>query len=179
MDVLNQIKINLDNNKSLTEAVKEQIFELIVLFHKTFPEVDLKNLEERIKELKVGKLSLYERRGPVVYDSLNNEILLNRRSLDEDYDVNHLMMKGLLGCITAKDNFFGFNKNDSLYALNMGVTEMLANTLVGNDGKCDFEEELIATNIISKIIGRDLLFDAYFNNDAEIVYKKLLEAEGN
>ena len=54
---------------------------------------------------------------------------------------------------------------------------MLANMLVGNEGKCDYEEELIATNLISQIIGRDTLFDAYFNNDAETVYKKLLEAE--
>lgn len=178
MDVLETVKNNLDSNSALTEEVKEQIFELIVLFHQTFPNVSLNTLNDRIKDVKIGKITIYERKGPVVYDALKNEILLSRNSLEKDeYDIRHLMMKGVLGLISAGDNFFGFNKNDSLYALNLGFTEMLANMLVGNEGKCDYEEELIATNLISQIIGRDTLFDAYFNNDAETVYKKLLEAE--
>ncbi len=179
MDVLDEVKSNLDSNQSLTPEVKDEIFHLIILFHQKFPNVSLETLKERIKDVKVGKITLYERRGPVVYDAINNEILLSKRDLEGDYDPRHLMMKGLLGLISACDNYYGFNKNDSLYALNMGFTEMLANTLVGNEGICDFEEELLATNLISKIIGRDILFDAYFNNDAEIVYKKLLEAEVN
>ena len=68
-------------------------------------------------------------------------------------------------------------KNNSLYALNIGFTEMLANSIIGNEGLSDFEEEVLVTNLVSKIIGRDIMFDAYFNNDAEIILKKLLEAE--
>lgn len=179
MDMLDEIKSNLDNNQSLTPEVKEEIFELIILFHQTFPSVSLETLKERIKDVKVGKITIYERKGPVVYDAIKNEILLSRRGLEEDYDARHLLMKGLLGLISACDNYYGFNKNDRLYALNMGFTEMLANMLVGNEGICDFEEEVLATNLICKIIGRDILLDAYFNNDAETVYQKLLEAEVN
>lgn len=179
MDVLDQIKSNLDSNQFLTIEVKNEIFQLVNLFHQTFPNVSLETLNNRIKDVKVGKISIYERKGPVVYDVINNEILLSRKGLDEKYDVKHLMMKGLLGMISACDNYYGFNKNDSLYALNLGFTEMLANTLVGNEGACDFEEELLATNLISKVIGRDILFDAYFSNDAEFVFKKLLEAEAS
>ena len=73
--------------------------------------------------------------------------------------------------------YYGFNKDNSLVALNIGYTEMLANFLVGNEGICDYEEELLATNLISQIIGEETLFNAYFNNDAETVYKKMLEAE--
>lgn len=177
MNILDEIKVNLDNNQALTGEVKEEILKLIIHFHQTFPNVSLDTLKERIKDVKVGKVTLYERKGPVVYDAINNQILFSKKNLQEDYDSNHLMMKGLLGLISACDNYYGFNKNDSLYALNIGFTEMLANTLVGNEGICDFEEELLATNLISRIIGRDTLFDAYFNNDAETVYKKLLEAE--
>lgn len=177
MDILDQIKSNLDNNSSLTEEVKDEIFELIILFHQTFPDVSLEILNSRIKDVKVGKITLYERKGPVVYDVINNEILFSKKSLDGEYDARHLMMKGILGMISAKDNFYGFNKNDSLIALNIGFTEMLANTLVGNEGACDFEEEVLVTNLISHIIGRDIMFDAYFSNDAEIIFKKLLEAE--
>ena len=179
MDILNQIKSNLDNNKSLTNDVKEQIFELINLFNKTFPNVSLEKLNSRIKDVKVGKISLYERKGPVVYDVINNEILFNKKSLEGNYDANHLMMKGIIAMISTSPNndYYGFNKNNSLYALTIGYTESLANTLVGNEGICDFEEELLATNLISKIIGSDVMFDAYFNNDAETVFKKMLEAE--
>lgn len=177
MSILDEIKSNLDSNQSLTPEIKDEILQLIILFHQMFPDVSLETLKSRIKDLKVGKITIYERKGPVVYDAVNNEILLSRKGLEEDYDVRHLMMKGLLGLISSCDNYYGFNKNDSLYALNLGFTEMLANTLVGNDGICDFEEELLATNLISKIIGRDVMLDAYFNNDAETIFKKLLEAE--
>ena len=87
------------------------------------------------------------------------------------------MMKGIIAIISSKDDYYGFNKNNSLYALTIGFTEMLANTLVGNEGTCDFEEEVLTTNLISKVIGRDIMFDAFFNNDAETIFKKLLEAE--
>lgn len=177
MDILEQIKVNLNNNPNLTLEVKNELFELIILFHQKFPNVSLETLNNKIKELKMGKITKYERIGPVVYDAVKNEILLNKKCVENDYDVRHLMMKGLLGLISSADNYYGFNKNDSLYALNVGFTEMLANSLVGNEGKCDYEEEILATNLITKIIGRDVMFDAYFNNDAEIVYKKLLEAE--
>lgn len=179
MDMLDQVKSNLDSNQSLTPEVKEQLLELIVLFHQEFPNVSLETLSNRIKDVKVGKITIYERKGPIVYDAVKNEILLSKKGLSDEYDVRHLMMKGLLGLITACDNYFGFNKNNSLYALNLGFTEMLANTLVGNEGICDFEEEVLATNLICKIIGRDIMIDAYFNNDAEMVYKKLLEAEAS
>ncbi len=177
MSILDEIKSNLDSNQSLTMEIKDEILQLIILFHQMFPDVSLETLKSRIKAVKVGKITIYERKGPVVYDVVNNEILLSRKSLEDDYDARHLMMKGLLGLISSCDNYYGFNKNDSLYALNLGFTEMLANTLVGNDGICDFEEELLATNLISKIIGRDVMLDAYFNNDAETIFKKLLEAE--
>ncbi len=177
MDMLDEIKNNLASNEFLTEEVKDEIIQLVTKFHQTFPNINLETLNSRIKTLKVSKMSIYERKGAVAYDVLKNEILLNKKSLNENFDSRHLMMKGLLGVISACDNYYGFNKNDSLCALNAGFTEMLANVVVGNDGVSECEEEVLAANLISKIVGRDIMFDAYFNNDAEVVYQKLLEAE--
>jgi len=177
MDVLDEVRSNLAANENLAGEVKTKMFELIVIFHQQFPDVNLDRLKERIKSVKLGRIGVFERRGPIVYDAIKNEISFSNRKLHEEYDANHLMMKGILGMISSAEDYYGFNKNNSLKALNIGFTEMLANFLVGNEGICDYEEELLATNLISHIIGRDTLINAYFNNDAETVYKKLLEAE--
>ena len=174
---LDEIKKSLDSNQNMTPEVKDELFHLITIFHQQFPSVSLDTLNARIKDLKVGKITLHEQRGPVSYDARGNEILLSAKDLEERCDPHHLMMKGLLGVISASDNYYGFNQNDSLCALNMGFTEMLANTLVGNEGACDYEEELLAANLISDIIGVDTMFEAYFNNDTEAVYKSLLDAD--
>ena len=153
------------------------MFSLIILFHQKFPDVNLDRLKEKIRDVKLGRIGVFERKGPVVYDSLKNEISFSNSKLSGDYDVDHLMMKGILGMIASHDDYYGFNKDDQLRALNVGYTEMLANFLVGNDGVCDYEEELLATNLVSRLIGEDTLFHAYFNNDADIIFRKMLEAE--
>jgi hypothetical protein len=177
MDILDEIRSNLAANENLTSEIKTKMFELIVLFNQKLPDVSLEKLNEKLKDVKLSKISVYERRGPVVYDVIKNEIAFSNKKLKDDYDANHLMMKGLLGMISSANDYYGFNKDNSLRALNVGFTEMLANFLVGNEGICDYEEELLATDLIAQIIGRELMFEAYFNNDAEIVYKKMLEAE--
>ena len=177
MDILDEIRSNLAANDNLTKEVQEKIFELTVLFHQKFPAVSLERIKEKVKEVKLGRIGIFERKGPVIYDAVKNEICFSNKKLQGDYDANHLMMKGVLALIASTETYYGFNRDDSLKALNIGYTEMLANFLVGNDGICDYEEELLATNLISQIIGEETLFNAYFNNDADTVYKKMLEAE--
>lgn len=177
MDILDEIRNNLAANENLTSEIKTKMFELTVLFHQKLPDVNLESLRDKIKDVKLGKISVYERKGPVIYDVIKNEIAFSNKKLKEDYDANHLMMKGIIGMVSSSNDYYGFNKDNSLRALNIGLTEMLANFLVGNEGICDYEEELLATNLIAQIIGKDTLLNAYFNNDAETVYKKMLEAE--
>ena len=72
----------------------------------------------------------------------------------------------------------GFNDdNDSLLALNEGYTEILTNNLVGDVDNNFFTDEIIMTNLISKVIGNDVLFDAYFKNDSQMVVRAMAEAE--
>jgi len=177
MEILDEIRSNLAANQNLTSEVKTKMFELCCLFHQKFPDVGLEKLKEKIKDVKLGKIGVFERKGPVIYDALKNEICFSNKKLHEEYDANHLMMKGILGMISSNEDYYGFNQNGKLRALNIGYTEMLANFLVGNEGVCDYEEELLATNLISQIIGVDVLFQAYFTNNADLVYKKMLEAE--
>ena len=66
---------------------------------------------------------------------------------------------------------------DSLLALNVGYTEILTNNLVGDVDNNFFTDEIIMTNLISKVIGADVLYNAYFNNDAQMVLKAMAEAE--
>ncbi len=177
MDILEEVKMNLEANNNLTSEVKDKMFELTILFHQKFPDVSLERLKEKIKDVKLGRIGVFERKGPVVYDALNNVISFSNNKLQGDYDANHLMMKGILGMISSRENYYGFNKDDKLYALNIGYTEMLANFLVGNEGTCDYEEELLATNLISQIVGQETLFNAYFNNDSDAILRKMLEVE--
>lgn len=177
MDILDEIKSNLATNENLTEEIKADMFNLIVIFHQTFPDISLEKLDSRIKDVKLGKIGVFERKGPIVYDAVKNEIALSNKKLKGEYDANHLMMKGILGMISSADTFYGFNTNNRLRALNIGYTEMLANFLVGNEGICDYEEELLAADLASQIISPEEMFSAYFNNSGETVYKKMLEAE--
>ena len=78
-------------------------------------------------------------------------------------------MRELLNMITAKDNFTGFNKDNAYEALNIGYTEILANYLVGNENESEYEDEIVATNMIAEVIGNDTLFNAYFNNDETLI----------
>jgi len=80
--------------------------------------------------------------------------------------------------ITAKENYSGFdNADNTLIAMNEGYTEILTNYLVGDVDNNFFTDEIIIVNLISKVIGNDILFNAYFNNDTESVLRAMIEAE--
>ena len=59
MTDLDTIKNSIDINSYLSDDVKANLFELIVLFNKNFKEVALDNLNKRIKDLKIERISSY------------------------------------------------------------------------------------------------------------------------
>lgn len=179
MDILDEIKDNLESNKNLPKDIKIKMFELIVLFNSSFPNIRLDKLKERIKTVKIGRIGIFEKKGSFNYNVVKNEMLFSSKKLKDTGDANHMMMKGIIGMISSADDYYGFNKGNRLRALNAGFTEMMANFLVGNESTSELEEELIATNLICQIVGRDVLFDAYFNNDQDTVLKHMLDAEVN
>ena len=171
------IKNALNENQNITPEVKENLLELVEIFNKNFGDIDLSNLAERLKTLVIKRESMFLVKLPCRYNAHTNEILVNLGKFEEA-DARHWLMHCLLGMITAKENYYGFdNADNTLIALNEGYTEMITNYLVGDVENNFFTDELIITNLISKVIGEDLLFEAYFSNESEKVLEAMRKAE--
>ena len=55
MDIMDKIQESLQNNKHINKEVSDGIFELVIIFHNNFPNVNLENLNKRLKTLKIEK----------------------------------------------------------------------------------------------------------------------------
>ena len=160
---LEEIKVALDGNSNLTDEIRDHFYSLICLFHEKYPNIDLTNLCNLLKTLKIEKSSKFVNKRISKYNH-------------EGYDMKHVLMFEILNMITNNGEYTGFNKNDKFRALNAGYTEILTNNLVGNDSDISaLEDEVISTNMIAYIIGEDTIFNAYFNNDANLLTNKILE----
>lgn len=176
MDIMDSIKASLDNNKNLSKEVSDGIFELVVIFHKNFPTVNLENLNERLKTLKIEKTSKFEKSNVSNYSFKKNIIYFNSDEITKDYDARHIMMFEILNIITSTDKQIGFNTDNRFIALNTGFTEIIANYLVGNDKELLlYPDEAIMTNLITTIVGFENMLYAYFNNDSKFLLNKLVE----
>ncbi len=176
--MLDTLKVTLNTNENISGEVKENLMELITIFVKTFKDVDLTNLNNRLKDLKIKIESKFLVRMPCRYNAFTNEILINEEML-KNSDARHWLMHCLLGVITGNENRYGFTTTDNkMIALCEGYTEILTNYLVGDVDNNYFTDEIIMTNLISKVIGEDILFEAYFNNNSEMILKAMIAAEG-
>ena len=176
LNVLEQIKVSLKNNPNLNDDIRNKFIELILVLNKKMPDVDLSRLNEKLKTVKLGKISKFERKGTYYYDVFKNEILFSN-SLEGNYDINHLFIKAILEMSTSTNTFTGFNSDDRLRALNLAYTEILANYITGNEGESDLEEEMLITNLLSHIVGKDTMFNSYFMNDGKPIIKAMQDAE--
>lgn len=172
MDMLDSIRTTLELNGNLSNQVKEDIFELVVLFNKNFSNVDLTNLKKRLSSLSIKKLNKFLNNDVSMYDNRTNIIYINGSRLDGGYDGKHILMFNLLQMIASNENQIGFDKDGKFEALNTGYTEILTNYLVGNNSdKLLFPDEAVETNLISIMLGSDTLEQAYFNNDTDLLVK--------
>lgn len=178
MGIIELINENLNSNNNITAEVKNDLFDLILIFNKTFPNIDLSNLNNRIKTLKIEPKSKYVSKNEVSsYNPVENTLTINIEKLKEDHDTKHIMMYELLKIITAKDKDYGFDKDKKLVALNAGYTEILTNMLVGNESDIMYHEnEVIATNLIARMIGDEVFMRSYFTNDYNLIDKYLRNA---
>ena len=176
MNTLEEIKVSLQSNPNLNDDIRKKLFELVTIFHKKLPEVDLTKLNEKLKTVKFSRMSKFERKGVYYYDILKNEILFTG-NLRDNYDIDHLFMKAILEMSTATNSFTGFNSDERLRALNLAYTEILSNYIVGNEGDSDLEEEMLITNLLSHIIGKDAMFNSYFTNNGETIIRAMQDAE--
>jgi len=176
--MIETIKTTLNANENITSEVKDNLLELITIFNDNFKDIDLANLNERLKTLIIKRESMFLVKLPCKYNPYTNELLINL-GLFEECDAKHWLMHALLSMITAKDNYYGFNNEENtLVALNEGYTEIITNNLVGDVENNFFTDEVIMTNLISKAVGADTMYNAYFNNDSKSIVRAMIEAEG-
>lgn len=166
----------IEENTALTNDLKEDIKGLVIVFNNIFSNVDLTNLENRLKTLKIESASKFVSKRVFTYTPMTNVLAFNLEELNKGYDMRHVMMSALLNIITAHDNTYGFDFDDKFISLNIGYTEILSNFIVGNESeKVLFEDEVIAANLISEIVGNDNLFTAYFTNNPSLIETKIKE----
>lgn len=173
MASIEEIKSSLNSNPYLTTEIKDCLMELIEIFKNKFPEISLDNLNERLKTLKMIRGSKFLINGTSRYNPVDNELFISLINIDNDIDCKHILMRELLNIITSKDNYTGFNQDNIFEALNIGYTEILSNYLVGNDGECEYEDEVIATNIMCLIVGEEKFRQAYFTNDVKLLMNEI------
>lgn len=176
MNSLDQIKISLQNNPNLNDEIRYKLFELVKVFNKKLPDVDLTRLGDRLKTVSIGKISKLERKGTYYYDVFKNQILFSK-AIEGPYDIDHLLMKALLQMSTSTNTFTGFHSDERLRALNLAYTEILANYIIGNEGESDLEEEMLVANLISHIVGKDTLYNSYFTNNGGPILKAMSDVE--
>lgn len=177
MNIVDQIRETLNKNNNISDEVKNNLFDLVIIFNKTFPNVDLENLNNRLSNLTIASGSKYVYQEVSNYNPTTNVLSLNLEELKKNHDMKHVLMFELLHIITAKDNNVGFDRDHKLIALNTGYTEILTNNLVGNESDIDYHiDEVIATNVIANMIGNDIMFKAYFTNDFDLINNVLENA---
>ena len=177
MTDLDVIKNALDTNEYLTEEMKDDLFELTVVFNKQFPEVALDKLSEKLKNLKIEKINSFLTKKVSKYDLNRNTIYFNAKELSKLYDVRHLLMLEILNIISTSNEYSGFNYEGKFEALNIGYTEILANYLVGNNGEeLVYPHEAVMANLLSIVIGNDVMQKAYFENDYKLLLNAVKEA---
>lgn len=126
MNQIDDIVKNLSLNESLSDDIKQNFLELILIFNRQFQNVDLTLLKERIKSLKLRPISEYLCSNTFRYDVNDNVLFFNEEKLKNEEDGKKTMMKGLLQVISNRFD----ERNNILAAFNQGIDEIIANNLV-------------------------------------------------
>ena len=177
MDMLDRIKSSLALNGNISQNVKDTIFDLVVIFNNSFPEINLDNLDQKLKTLSITKLNKFINNDISMYDFRKNILYFNPKEFESGYDAKLVMMYELLNIITSNNYQTGFNSDSKFEALNVGYTSILANYLVGNEGEKQlYPREAVVTNMLSVVVGLDVFKQAYFENNAKLLIEKFMSA---
>lgn len=126
MNQVDEIVKNLSSNENLTDDIKQNFLELILIFNQQFQNVDLTLLTERIKNLKLRPISEYLCSNTFRYDVKENVLFFNEEKLKKEENGKSTMLEALLQVISNRLD----EKNDILAAFNQGMDKMIAKNLV-------------------------------------------------
>lgn len=167
---LKRVEDALSKNTAFDEALKNNVLELVTIFSKTFPDVNLNHLCDNLKNLKIERVSKFVSPMPMDYNAKLNKLTVNESELEKVEDSKNLMMNIIIRLIATNNGIMGFDTDGSFLALNLGYVAGIANMLVGNEAEHDiFADEIIATNIFGKLIGDDILKEAFFHNNPSLI----------
>ncbi len=173
---MKDVETALNSNKNLDLAIKENILGLVNVFHETFKEVSLENLCNNLKTLKFEKVSAYVNSFPLDYNSKLNKLTINVKGLEALEDSRNFFMNIVIRIIMNKEGNIGFDKEEKFVGINIGYIAGIANMLVGNVSEDDFfKEEITACNIVGKLIGDDVLKNAFFNHDTDLLIDSIVK----
>ncbi len=124
---VDKVRFALEKNEVLTEDVKSDLFELVLIFNKHYPNVLLDKLAERLETVKVEVVSKFIREEAVYYNDIINTIQINETELKKTNNTRHILMVALLHMITKTE------KDDHLLSgFRDGFARIIANNLVGS-----------------------------------------------
>lgn len=173
---IEQVMVTLEQNNNIDNAVKENMKELILLFCKTYPQISLYNLDRILKTLTIEKSNKFMNRRIFKYNIASNVLEFNTEEMEKGFDMKHIMMSAILSLIACDGDKIGFNIGNHYEALQAAYIEMLTNLLVGNEGDNSYlEDEVISTNLLCTMIDADILFEAFFTNNADKLTQALLD----
>ncbi len=159
MDI-EKVQKSLERNEVLTDEVKTNLFELILIFNKHYKDVSLDLLAERLEDVNFEVVSKYISKEPIVYNSHTNVIQINEEELEKTNNTKHILMVALLHMISIT------NRKDRgpIDAFRDGYANIIANNLVGSE---DLNVNEIITNELGILIGEGAkeVFDAAFFTD--------------
>lgn len=173
---IEQVISTLEQNNNIDNAVKENMKELILLFYAKYPQISLYNLDRILKTLVIEKSNKFMNRRIFKYNVGSNVLEFNTEEMEKGFDMKHIMMSSILSFIACDGEKIGFNIENRYEALQAAYIEMLTNLLVGNEGDNSYlEDEVISTNLLCTMIDADILFEAFFTNNAEKLTQALLD----
>lgn len=126
MNQVDEIVKNLNSNEYLTDDIKQNFLELIIIFNRQFQNVDMTLLTERIKSLKLRPISEYLCSNTFRYDVKENVLFFNEEKLKNEENGKGTMMEALLQVISNRLD----EKNNILAAFNQGMDKMIVKNLV-------------------------------------------------
>lgn len=167
---LKRVEDALSKNAAFNESLGNNVLELVEIFNKTFPEVSLDHLCDNLKNLKIERVSKFVSPMPIDYNAKLNKLTINESELEKVEDSKNILMNIIIRLIATHNGIMGFDTDGSFLALNVGYIAGMANMLVGNEAEHDiFADEIIAANIFGKLIGDDILAEAFFGNNPSLI----------
>jgi hypothetical protein len=174
MTTLNNVLESLDNNKKLSEEIKDNFKELIINLSEKLSTIDLSVLKENLETLSYDQTSSYVTGEPINYDRKTNKLVLVSNELKKDYDAKYLLMMDIIEMAANRGK-----ENEELFTgINKGIASGLATALVGNEGVELYYDESACADIIDSLTKYSLI-DAYFQGNYQPIIDELTKNNFN